>query len=190
MKYSHEYKDWFLPQRVFPSKQREDKTMRDVIQIFIHGSTQTTSSPSPQSVRLWAKSRQTALRTKEPSHSDHSFQKEVRTSAEGRDHVESSRQSEATSTGPEVIDTPGAGAETSGGPVDTCRRNASVLQSSIRNNHPHSIWLCRPQASEERPPSFPSSHWSFTIPHFFPSFWGWCRNRGTMLDDFRIETLH
>ncbi len=31
IKYSHEYKDWILPQRVFPSKEREDKTMRDVI---------------------------------------------------------------------------------------------------------------------------------------------------------------
>jgi hypothetical protein len=70
MKHSHEYKDWFLPQRVFPSKDREDKTMRDVSQIFIHGSTQlftgtywysdtwqfpsrdtkqTTRAPNPQS---------------------------------------------------------------------------------------------------------------------------------------------
>ncbi len=32
-----------LPQRVFPSKEREDKTMRDVIQIFIHGSTQLST---------------------------------------------------------------------------------------------------------------------------------------------------
>jgi hypothetical protein len=32
--------DLFLPQRVFPSKEREDKTMRDVIEISIHGSTQ------------------------------------------------------------------------------------------------------------------------------------------------------
>jgi hypothetical protein len=38
--------------------------------------------------------------------SEHSFQKEVRTSAEARGHTESSRQTEATSTGPEVIDTP------------------------------------------------------------------------------------
>ena len=48
---------------------------------------------SPQSSRLWAKSRQTALRTEAPS--EHSFQKEVRTSEEEREPwglEESSRQ--------------------------------------------------------------------------------------------------
>ncbi len=39
----HEYKDCILPQRVFPSKEREEETMRDVIQIFIHGSTQLST---------------------------------------------------------------------------------------------------------------------------------------------------
>ena len=104
MKHQHEYKDWILPQRVFPSKEREDKTMRDVIQIFIHGSTQLSTRTSWTSGRLWAKSRRTALRTKAPS--EHSFQKEVRTSAEEREPwvlVESSRQAETTSTRPEVI---------------------------------------------------------------------------------------
>ncbi len=85
------------------------------------------------------------------------------------------------------------------------RRYASVLQSSIRSNHPHCIWLQseelrrstavqrerRPQATtivslsaigkfSQKPP----------IPHFFHSVCGCWRNRGSMLDDFRIETLH
>jgi hypothetical protein len=41
--HSHEYKNRILPQCVFPSKEREDKTMRDVIQIFIHGSNQLST---------------------------------------------------------------------------------------------------------------------------------------------------
>ena len=99
MKHQHEYKDWILPQRVFPSKEREDKTMRDVIQIFIHGSTQLSTRTSWTSGRLWAKSRRTALRTKAPS--EHSFQKEVRTSAEEREPrglAESSRQADVDKT--------------------------------------------------------------------------------------------
>jgi hypothetical protein len=56
----HEYKDWILPQCVFPlpdswpwrdtrnhlwpyTKEREDKTLRGVIQIFIHGSSQLST---------------------------------------------------------------------------------------------------------------------------------------------------
>ena len=71
------------------------------------------------------------------------------------------------------------------------RRYASVLQPSIRSNHPHCIWLQseelrrsaaaqrerRPQASEERRPSLPSQplesfHKSFQFHIFFLPFAG------------------
>jgi hypothetical protein len=75
-----------------------------------------TTKPRSQSGRLWVKSRQTTLRTKAPS--EHSFQKEVRTSVEEREPwglTESSRQAERhrqdrrsvdTVGGPTVIDVP------------------------------------------------------------------------------------
>ena len=42
---------------------------------------------------------------------------------------------------------------------------------------------------------FPLRHWkvftkTFEFHIFFSSVCGWCRHRGIMLDDFRIETLH
>ena len=58
--------------------------------------------PSPQSGRLWAKSRRTVLRTKAPR--EHSSQKEVRTSCGGK-RASQRVQGKPTSTRPEVIDT-------------------------------------------------------------------------------------
>jgi hypothetical protein len=231
MKHQHEYKDWFLPHRVFPP--RREKTRRwetsfrslftgqpsylpeisdpqNTWQLPSRDAKQTTSAPSPQSGRLWAKSRQTALRTKAPS--EHSFQKEVRTSAEEREPwglAESSRQAEATSTGPEVIDaTRGKDSidKTTRTVNDTVqeaddRRYASVLQPSIRSNHPHCIWPQseeprrsaaaererRPQASEERRPSIPSQALKFTIPHFFLPFAGDAETGGACWTNFELK---